>query len=221
MDLIPRSKMAATQTHWPIVMPRADFFRESGWFFFYKIELEYYRRPTTVLSNPFFDSRFCHQAIWNGPIPAIPNKHANYHSAVLTAILTKHYSDVIMGAIASQITSLTIVYSTVYAGTDQRKHLSSASLAVGVGNSPGTGEFSAQMASNAENVSIWWRHHDLESRTKFHLILLVMVKLLLAILQLFMNNMHLTHWGLIKFVEIFSHDIFIYISSWMAPIIVI
>ena len=23
----------------------------------------------------------------------------------------------------------------------------------------GTGEFPAQMASNAENVSIWWRHH--------------------------------------------------------------
>ena len=28
-----------------------------------------------------------------------------------------------------------------------------------VGNSPGTGEFPAQMASNAENVSIWWRHY--------------------------------------------------------------
>ena len=28
-----------------------------------------------------------------------------------------------------------------------------------VGNSPGTGEFPAQMGSNAENVSIWWRHH--------------------------------------------------------------
>ena len=27
------------------------------------------------------------------------------------------------------------------------------------GNSPGTGEFPVQMASNAENVSIWWRHH--------------------------------------------------------------
>ena len=26
-------------------------------------------------------------------------------------------------------------------------------------NSPGTGEFPAQMASYAENVSIWWRHH--------------------------------------------------------------
>ena len=30
-----------------------------------------------------------------------------------------------------------------------------------VGNSPGTGEFPAQMTSNAENVSIWWRHHDM------------------------------------------------------------
>ena len=29
-----------------------------------------------------------------------------------------------------------------------------------VGNSPGTGEFPAPMASNAENVSIWWRNHD-------------------------------------------------------------
>ena len=29
------------------------------------------------------------------------------------------------------------------------------------GNSPGTGEFPAQMASNAENVSIWWRHHEI------------------------------------------------------------
>ena len=30
------------------------------------------------------------------------------------------------------------------------------------GNSPVTGEFPAQMASNAENVSIWWRHHDIK-----------------------------------------------------------
>ena len=40
-----------------------------------------------------------------------------------------HYSDVIMGAMASQITRLTIVYPTVYSGADQRKHQSSASLA--------------------------------------------------------------------------------------------
>ena len=40
-----------------------------------------------------------------------------------------HYGDVIMGAIASQITSLTVVYSTVYSDADQRKHQSSVSLA--------------------------------------------------------------------------------------------
>ena len=40
-----------------------------------------------------------------------------------------HYDDVIMGAIASQITSLATVYSTVCSGADQRKHQSSASLA--------------------------------------------------------------------------------------------
>ena len=40
-----------------------------------------------------------------------------------------HYSDVIMSAMASQITSLTIVFSTVCLGADQRKHQSSASLA--------------------------------------------------------------------------------------------
>ena len=39
-----------------------------------------------------------------------------------------HYCDVIMGAMASQITSLPVVYSTVYSGADQRKHQSSASL---------------------------------------------------------------------------------------------
>ena len=154
-----------------------------------------------------------------------------------------------MSAIASEITSLRFVYSTVYSGADQRKHESSASLAfvrgihrgpvnsppkwpvtrkmfpfddvimypwqihpefcakrlaimwpslrwrhngrdgvsnhqphdcllhrlfkrwskktsklrvtgLCVGNSPGTGEFPAKMASNAENVSMWWRHHD-------------------------------------------------------------
>ena len=40
-----------------------------------------------------------------------------------------HYSDVIMGAMASKITSVSIVYSTVCSGADQRKHQSSASLA--------------------------------------------------------------------------------------------
>ena len=40
-----------------------------------------------------------------------------------------HENDVLMSAMASRITSLTIVYSTIYSGTDQWKHQSAASLA--------------------------------------------------------------------------------------------
>ena len=64
-----------------------------------------------------------------------------------------------MSAMASQITNLTTVCSTVYLGANQRKHQSFASLAFVRGNSPVTSEFPAQRASNAENGSIWWRHH--------------------------------------------------------------
>ena len=70
-----------------------------------------------------------------------------------------HYDDVIVGSVASQITSFTSVYSAVYSGVDQRKHQSSESLAFvrgihrGSVNSPHKGPVSA------ENISIWWRHH--------------------------------------------------------------
>ena len=74
----------------------------------------------------------------------------------LEATDNTHHIDVIMGTIASQITSLTIVYSTVYSDADQRKCQSSASLASVRGihrrplNSP---------HKWPENVSIGWRHH--------------------------------------------------------------
>ena len=70
-----------------------------------------------------------------------------------------HYSAAIMGAMASQITRLTIVYSTVYSDADQRKHQTSASLAFvrGIHRWPVN---SHTRASNAENVFTWWRHHD-------------------------------------------------------------
>ena len=66
-----------------------------------------------------------------------------------------------MDTMASQITSLTIVYSTVYSDADQRKQASKL-CATGPceGNSPVTGEFPAQRASDAEKVSISWRHHE-------------------------------------------------------------
>ena len=58
-----------------------------------------------------------------------------------------HYNDVIMGTIAPQITSLTILYSIVFSDADQRKHQNSASLAFVWGIHRG--------------FSIWWRHHTL------------------------------------------------------------
>ena len=57
----------------------------------------------------------------NRPLQSIPIMVNSYN--------LMHYSDIITGAIPSQITSLTIVYSTVYSGADQRKHQSSTSLA--------------------------------------------------------------------------------------------
>ena len=70
------------------------------------------------------------------------------HSLSIAAVLIWLYGDVIMSAMASQITSLTIVYSTFYSGADQREHQSSASLV-----------FVRGIHRSLENVSIWWRHH--------------------------------------------------------------
>ena len=60
---------------------------------------------------------------------------------------------------ASQITSLTIVYSIVYSRRRSKKTSKLRVIGLCEGNSPVTGEFPAQMASNAKNVSTWWRHH--------------------------------------------------------------
>ena len=76
-----------------------------------------------------------------------------------SSIVSLHYGDVIMSAMVAQIISLTVVFSTVYSGEDQRKHKNSASLASGRGinrwpvNSPHKGPVTRK------NVSIWWHHH--------------------------------------------------------------
>ena len=72
-----------------------------------------------------------------------------------------HYNDVIMSPMASQITSLTIVYSTIYSGADQRKHQSSAPLSFVGGNSPMTGEFPhkgpvTRKMFPFDDVIMWW-----------------------------------------------------------------
>ena len=69
-----------------------------------------------------------------------------------------HYIDVKRPRWRLKSPEFAIVYSSVYSGADQRKHQSSASL-VFVRGIHRDREFPAQRASNAENVSIWWRHH--------------------------------------------------------------
>ena len=64
-----------------------------------------------------------------------------------------------MSAMASQITSLTIVHLTVYSGAEKTSKFRVSGLCGE--NLPVTDEFPAQRASNAENVSIWWRHHEI------------------------------------------------------------
>ena len=74
-----------------------------------------------------------------------------------------HYDDVIMSAMKSQFTSITIVYSTFLSGRGSKKTSNVRVTGHCAGKSPGTGEFPAEMASNAENVSIWWRHHEIRT----------------------------------------------------------
>ena len=74
---------------------------------------------------------------WDGTLPGTGYwsgsscswDHSEWKISSLVQNQDWHYRDVIMGEIASQITSLKIVYSTVYSDADQRKHQSSASLA--------------------------------------------------------------------------------------------
>ena len=53
-------------------------------------------------------------------------------------LVKQHYNDIVMDAMASEITTLTIVYLTVYSGVDQRKYQTSAPLAFmgGIHRSP-------------------------------------------------------------------------------------
>ena len=74
-------------------------------------------------------------------------------------ISVMHYSDAIMSAMASQITGVSVVYTSLRSGTDQRKHQSSASLAFEriIHRRP---VYSPQTEPvRRENVSIWWRHN--------------------------------------------------------------
>ena len=69
-----------------------------------------------------------------------------------------HCNDVTMGAIASQITSLTL-FTQPFVQTQIKENINTPRHWPLCRETSVTGEFSAQMTSNAENVFIWWRNH--------------------------------------------------------------
>ena len=90
--------------------------------------------PKSIESNIKFDDWECFHydgvqllfgnrptSVWMLRMPCHQISAINDHNITLTSYW--------MGAMASQITGLKVVYSTVYWGADQRKHQSSASLA--------------------------------------------------------------------------------------------
>ena len=106
----------------------------------------------------------CSHTIWQWKFPANTREIINesekfwfifYQYPYTWPLEWNHYSDVIL--MASQIAGVSIVYSIVCSGADQRKHQSYASLAC-ARSSPVAGEFPTQRPNNAENVSIWWCH---------------------------------------------------------------
>ena len=92
------------------------------------------------------------QAVYNAARKISAGWHQMDDRQILKAL---HYNDVRMSTIASQITIFNCLF--------RRRSKKTSKLRVTglcVGKSPETGKFPAQMASDAENVSIWWRHHE-------------------------------------------------------------
>ena len=74
-----------------------------------------------------------------------PDQNWRLTNDIFHTVWSVHYSDIILSEMASQITGVSIVCSSVCSGRDQRKQQSPGSM-------------TSQRASYAENVSFWWRH---------------------------------------------------------------
>ena len=101
-------------------------------------------------------------------------RHWQCRKRCIFSAITPHYNDVIMGAIAFQITSLTIVYSIIYSDADQRKHQSSASLVfvrgihLGPVNSPHKWPVTRKMLP-FDDVIIFGRKETKEDHQRSHI----------------------------------------------------
>ena len=100
-----------------------------------------------------------------------------------------HYNDVKMNVMTSQVAGLTIVYSTVYSGADERKHQNSLSLAFVRGihrspmNSPHKGPVTRKMFPFDDVIMHWVSMH-----------LVVTVKCMIVRTQTWAHQMLLRSW---------------------------
>ena len=113
-----------------------------------------------------------------------------------------HYCDAKMGIVASQITSLRIVYTTVYSDADQSKHQSCASLAFvwgihrGPVNSPHKWSVTRKMFPfddviiMSEDSSVKWAHNWNDARKPYYYDGLTLIPTWIS------HNIHCSRWSL-------------------------
>ena len=123
------------------------------------------------------DDGFIHMCQYIGsPLVQLMACHmlAKYQIMIWSNFDVLHYDDVTMSLMASQITSLTIVYWTVYSGADQRKPQSSASLAFvrgihrGPVNSPHKRPVTRKMFPFDDVIMMSWNPFHSEVRAEYN-----------------------------------------------------
>ena len=87
------------------------------------------------------------------------------------------------------------------------------------GNSPVTGEFPAQMASNTENVSVWWRHHETQQITvTLHYLILLLTYLRTYFTWYFLFLVDwLPSWTWTVYCSVYLSWYLYFSSTWAAP----
>ena len=102
------------------------------------------------------------QGFTNKTIQKIIIGKTTYRPMVHTAyviIASYHYNDVIMTTMASQKSPALRLLTQSFIQAQIKENIKAVRHWPLCGEFTGTGEFPAQRASYAENVSIWWRHH--------------------------------------------------------------
>ena len=115
--------------------------------------LHYWRFVRGTHQSPF-------DSLYDGPITAESESTSWWHH-ILPNSLQWHHKE--HHSVSNH--QLPMFYSVVYSGADLKKKNPPKLRVTGLcaGNSPMISEFLARRASNAESISIWWRHHILHT----------------------------------------------------------